>query len=90
MGKHWSCQNFLIAYKNLQHATKTASKREIQKISETTGNLIGNKIAGKLTSVSRKSKKLQINEVKDESEEPKERNISPEKRQQITDELRLV
>ena len=36
------------------------------------------------------SKKLQNNEANDETEIPKERNISPEKRQQIIDESRLV
>ena len=36
-------------------AIKTASKRAIQKTPEATGDLIGNKIADKITSVSRKS-----------------------------------
>ena len=35
-------------------ATKTASKRAIQKTSEATGYLIGNKIADKITSISKK------------------------------------
>ena len=35
-------------------AIKTASKRAIQKFAETTSNLIGNKIADKITSVSKK------------------------------------
>ena len=48
------------------------------------------KIADKITSVSTKSKKSQNNEANDESETPKERYISPEKRQQIIDELMLV
>ena len=43
-----------------------------------------------MTSVSKKSKKSQDNEAKDESEAPKERYVSLEKRQQIIDELRLV
>ena len=34
-------------------ALKTASKIEIQKTAETTGNLIGNKIADKIINVSR-------------------------------------
>ena len=33
---------------------KTASKRAIQKIAEATGDLIGNKMADKITSVSKK------------------------------------
>ena len=35
---------------------KTASKRVLQKTSENTGNLIGNKIAGKITSVGKPKK----------------------------------
>ena len=76
--------------KSAADAIKTTSKRAIQKTAEATGNLIGNKIADKITSVSKKSKKPQNNEANDESEAPKERYISPEKRQQIIDKLRLV
>ena len=36
-------------------AIHTASKRAIQKTAEATGDLIGNKIADKITSVSKKS-----------------------------------
>ena len=36
-------------------AIKTASKRAIQKTAETTGGLISNKIADKITSVSKKT-----------------------------------
>ena len=71
-------------------AIKTASKRAVQKTAEETGDLTGNKIADKVTSVSEKSKKPQNIEANDESEAPKERYLSPEKRQQIIDELRLV
>ena len=35
------------------HAAKTASKRVVQKTAETNGGLIGNKIADKVTSVSK-------------------------------------
>ena len=91
MGKHLSNkygQKLLdSAKKSTADAIKTASKRVIQKTTEATGDLIGNKIADKITSVSKKSKN---NEDNDESETPKERYISPEKRQQIIDELRLV
>ena len=46
---------------------KTASKRAIQKIAEATGDLVGNKIADKITSVSIKSpKKLLHDETKAE------------------------
>ena len=40
------------AKKSTTHAIKTASKRAIQKIAEAAGDLIGNKIADKITSVS--------------------------------------
>ena len=40
--------------KSTTDAIKTDSKRAIQKTSEATGDLIGNKIADKITSVSRK------------------------------------
>ena len=38
-------------------AIKTASKRPIQKTEKATGDLVGNKIADKITSVSKKSTK---------------------------------
>ena len=43
------------AKKSTTDAIKTAPKRAIRKIAEATGNLIGNKIADKITSVSKKS-----------------------------------
>ena len=55
--------------------------------------MIGNKIVDKITNVSKKStKELQNNEteVGVEKATPKKRYISPEERQQIIDELRLV
>ena len=68
-------------------AIKIDSKRAIQKTTEATGDLIGNKIAGKITSVSKRSpKELQNDEIK----VLKKRYTSPEKRQQIIDELSLV
>ena len=42
------------AKKTTTDAIKTASKRTIQKIAEATGNLIGNKIANKITCASKK------------------------------------
>ena len=84
-------KNFSIAKKkSTTDAMKTASKRAIQKTVEAAGDFIGNKIAAKIISVSKNSKKPQNNEANYESEAPKQRYISPEKRQQIIDELRLV
>ena len=66
--------------KSTTDTIKTASKRAIQKTAAATGDLIGNKIPDKMTNVSKKSKKPQNNEANNESEAPKERYISPEKR----------
>ena len=82
------------AKKSATDAIKTASKRAIQKTAEATGDLIGNKITDKITSVSKKSstelhsKELSLNEANNEI--PKERYISPQKRQKIIDGLRLI
>ena len=83
------------AKKSTTDAIRTASKRAIQKTVEATGDLIGNKIAGKITSVSKKSAmELHNNdEAKEENIElttQKKRYISPEERQQIINELRLI
>ena len=45
-------------------AAKTASKRVIQKAAEATGDLIGNKIADKITSVGKSKEKEKINKQK--------------------------
>ena len=58
------------AKKSATDSIKTVSKRAIQKIAEATGDLISNKIADKITSVSKESlKELQNNET--EADVPK-------------------
>ena len=80
------------AKKSATDAIKTASKRAIQKTAEATGGLIGNKIADKITSVSKKPvmelhcKELHNNdEIKEEKDveiaTPKKKYISPEEKQ---------
>ena len=64
----------------MYHA-KTASK-VVQKTAEDTGDLIGNKIAGKITSIGKLKEKEKTKEIE-------ETYIPPEKRQQIIDDLRL-
>ena len=59
------------AKKSTTDAVKTASDRAIQKTVEATGDLIGNKIADKIRSVSKKSAKELHNS--DETEEHIER-----------------
>ena len=78
------------AKKSTTDAIKTASKRAIQKTAEATGDLIGNKIADKITSISKKSNKELPNDENMEITTHKKRYISPEERQIIINELRLV
>ena len=84
------------AKKPTADAIKTASRRAIQKMPEATGDLISNKIADKITSVSTElySKKTQNNKSEVDSDSlksiPKKRYICPEERQQTLNELRLV
>ena len=61
-------------------AAKTISKRVVQKTAEAIGDLIGNKIADKITSVGKS---------KEKTKKAEEIYIPPEKRQQITDDLKL-
>ena len=63
-----------------------------QKAAETTDDLIGNKIANKFVGVSNNSQQNNSETVTNEydKEIPKERCISPEERQQIIDNLRLI
>ena len=88
------CQKLLdSARKSTTEAIKTASKRAIQETAEARGDLIGNKITDKITSASKKSTKKLSNdetEVDVKRAATKKRYISPEERQQIVDELRLV
>ena len=65
-------------------AAKTASKRVVQKTAEATADLIGNKIADKITSIGKTKEK-----EKENTNKPEEIYIPPEKRQQIIDDLKL-
>ena len=76
--------------KSTKDAIKTASKRAIQKTADATGDLIGNKIADKIASVSKKKSAKELPNEDVEIATPKKRYISPEERQQIINELRLV
>ena len=82
------------AKKSTTNAIKTVSKRAIQKTAEATGDLIGDKIADKITSVSKKSSNNNNNNDNNHEDVEitahKKRYISPEERQQIINELRLV
>ena len=95
MGKNIS-QNLSSKYsqKPLDHAKqfatdalKTASKRVIQKRAKATGDLIGNKIADRITKVWKTSPR---NNSETNEEILRERYISPGQRQKITYDLRLI
>ena len=61
---------------------KTPSKRVVQKAAEATGDLIGNKIADKITLIGKSKEKKTINK-------PEEVYIQPEKKKQIIHDLKL-
>ena len=63
-------------------AAKTTSKRVVQKTAEAAGDLIGNKIADKITSICKLEEKEKANKAE-------EIYIPTEKRKQIIDDLRL-
>ena len=75
----------IVLKKSTTDVIKTASNRAIQKKAEATGDLIGNKIADKITSISKK--KSPNNDEKEEENVEitihRKRYISPEERQQI-------
>ena len=88
-----------VLKKSSTDVLRTASKRAIQKTAEAKGDLIGNKTADKITSVSkRSSKELHSTELhskeslsnKANNEIPRERYISPQERQKTIGELRLM
>ena len=68
---------------------KLLQKKAIQKTAEATDDLI-NKIANKITKASRNSPQNTLEAVKSEAEIRKERYISPEKREKIIYDLRLI
>ena len=87
------CQKLLHhAKQSATHGLKTTSTRVIQKTAEATGNLIGNKTANRITKVSRNSPQNNSETIRHENvkEIPKGRNISPEERQKIIDDLRII
>ena len=61
---------------------KLLLKRVVQNTAEATGDLIGNEIADKITSIGKLKEKEKTKEIE-------ENYIPPEKRQQIFDDLRL-
>ena len=73
-------------------AIKSFLKRLIQKAADATGDLAGNEIANRVTKVSKSllQNNSEIITNEHDKEIPKERYISPEERQKIIDDLRLI
>ena len=84
----------MTVQKIYNRCNKNCFRKSNSKNSRSNGDLIGNKIADKTTSVSRKksAKELPNDETEKDVEitTHKKRYISPEERQQIINELRLV
>ena len=80
-------QKLLEHDKSAKDALKSSSKRVIQKTVEVTGDWIGNKIVNRITKVSKSLQQNNSETVTNEhnKEIPKEKYVSPEKRQEIID-----
>ena len=81
-GNKYSKELMDTATKTGIDAAKMGSKRVVQKTAEATGDLIGNKLADKITSIGKPREKEKTKEIE-------EIYIPSEKRQQIVDDLRL-
>ena len=80
---------FDSAKKSAADVFKIASKGVIQKTAEATGDLVGNTIASKITGISKKpASEPHSNAASNEI--PNKRYISPQERQKVIDELRLI
>ena len=71
---------------------KLPQKKVIQKTSVGAGDLIGNKIADKIKGGSKNLQQNHPETVRNDNDKkiPKERYISPEEKQKIIDDLRLI
>ena len=83
------CQIFVICKKSMDTATKTGidaaktdSRRVVPKTTKAAGDLIGNKIADKITWLDKSKEKQKTKKVEEIS-------IPAEKRQQIIDDFKL-
>ena len=79
------------AKKSATNQLKTSSKRVIQKTAEETGDLIRNKIADKITGVSKNLQQNRSETVINEHDKEitKEKYVHPKEMQEIVDKLRL-
>ena len=91
MSSKYSKQLFNHPKQSATGALKAVSKGAIQKTAEALGDFIGNKIADKITKISRTLPQNILEKVKNENDKEilKEKNAFPAKRQKIVD-LRLT
>ena len=77
---------------NLLHPLKTTSKRLIQKTVVAPSDLIDNKIAQRITKISKVSQQNNSETVKNKHDKEmlKERYTSPEERQKVIGELKII
>ena len=78
------------AKKSATDAFKISGKIAIRKTAEAIGDPVGNTIANKIISISKKKPASEAHSNVVSNEIPKERYISPQERQKIIDELRLI
>ena len=69
---------------------KTAGIKVVHKTAEATGDLLGNKIADKITSIGKSNRTKKEKEEDNIMEETQEIYIPPEKRKQIIKDLKLL
>ena len=65
IGNKYSKTLMHTATKTGIHAVKAASKRVVQKTAEATGDLIGNKVADKITSIGKPKEKGKTKEIEE-------------------------
>ena len=88
MNKKYNQKPLDSAKTSTTDAIKLLQKEQFKKTAKATGDLIGKKISDR-ESVSKKFSQNNFDEAKTELEIPKERYVSPEKRQQIIDEFKV-
>ena len=92
MDRKYSQKLFDHARQSATDPLKTTSKKAIQKTPEATGDLIGNKIADKITKISKPLQQNISQTITNEHDKeiPIERCVSSKEIQKIVDDLRLL
>ena len=92
MSGKYSQERLDHAKESAADALKTTPKRVIQKTEEAAGDLIGNKTADEIIQVSRNSQQNNSETVTNENDNEisKERYLSPEKKQGMINDLKVI